>query len=161
MDYLTDEERKEVLELTAKRNQLVAEIQEHQAALTQIKNNIRNKMLSTKQYKACCNGQQDRTRRIGWLTAELRSTKELIAEINLRDTKRRSEAVARNQAAEKLIASQPPIAATDASIINDIMTLRDEYRRFSADPTRVSSMRRNAAEFANRLDEMVVRHQRS
>lgn len=162
MDYLTPEELKKHSELKREYNKLVSELQENQAALTQIKNQIRGKPLSAKQYKACCDGQQKRIQRIGWLTTQMRLIKDQLGELTTTETIRRNEFRNTNDVAmdnEEVSIAPEKQESKDLALIMEISTIRDEYRRFSADPTRVSSMRRNAAEFANRLDAIVSRYQ--
>lgn len=154
MDHKTDEERAEMTTLLNRKDELVMEKKQHEAAMLTIKNQIRTKVLPAKQYKQCCEGQAKRIKQINYIEAEIRAIKVRLRQLSDAESQRFAKIKSESkESADIHMQSQ----GTVHDLLFHVAEIRDDYRRFSADGTRISSMRRNAAEFANRLDELLSR----
>jgi hypothetical protein len=149
MDHYTTVEREELDRLLAQRDELVEKKQEQQTALTLIKNQVRGQRLSPEKYRMCLQGQSRRVEKLELIEKEIRAIKGRIRELTTIESERRKA-----HAEDK---DEGGSSSADCMRLLDLVAeVRDEYRRFSADATRVSSMRRCAAEFANKLDEVMA-----
>ena len=149
MDHYTTEERQELDRLLHTMDKLSEKKQEQQTALTLIKKQVRGQRLSPEKYKMCLNGRNRRVENLQGIEKEIRVVKGRIRELTTLENQRFKKHIE-----EKDELHSPP--ADCLRLLDLVAGVRDEYRRFSADATRVSSMRRCAAEFANKLDEVMA-----
>ena len=110
---------------------------EIQAALSAFTAEVRGKRVQAGRYEHVCREQ------VG-LKNELAGIERQLGELvqNIRDLSIESKVPAKD-------------AGTGRSVIPVLVGLRDEYEAFAADATRVSSMRRMAAEFGMKLTRII------
>lgn len=150
MDFRTDAERVEQTKLLCLKDELAGKKREHEAELMILKHQVRGKRLPEKQYRQLCDIQSTRLKQIQEIEQEIRKVKARLRELNDIESKR-------YHAANHQTATPEVTADRQLELLYSVSEIRDEYRQFSADPTRVSSMRRAAAEFANKLDDLLRR----
>ena len=143
--------RDEIYRLKAKRSELSVEKSEVQAKLTKIKNLIRTSgLMPREKFKACCDSQNQYSAKIGKLDEQLGKLKLQIQKLCDQDHFSSFAHIGRNL---------PRIAEHQHALgkeqIQELVFLREKYQQFSADHTRVSSMRTMAAEFANALNPII------
>ena len=151
---LTTEERKELDNLLKQRSALAMEKKSHELELTKIKNEIRVRgRLDRAKYKMCIDGQTKHLREIHYLESQLSKIAVRQRELAELETGRYVKAKAEQSQAPT---STPGVESGEiVDLVLKIAELRDEYRKFSTDRTRVSSMRTSAAEFAQRLEAIL------
>ena len=147
--------RSKILGIESKMNELTTEKRNVELRLMKIKNTIRqSRCLPAEQYRACCNGQEKAVAKIVWLESELKRLKLDLKAANIQESE---EYRARQHVLNAAECPQPasPQAEALPLLMQAIRDLERKYRSFSADPTRVSSMRTSAALFANELNELI------
>jgi hypothetical protein len=147
--------RSKILEIESKMNELTTEKRKVELNLMKIKNTVRqSRCLPAEQYKACCNGQEKAVAKIVWLESELKRLKLELKACNIQESE---EYNARRHILNAAESPQPTNTQAEALplLMQAIRDLERKYRGFSADPTRVSSMRTSAALFANELNELI------
>jgi hypothetical protein len=157
MDLKTPDERHEHINLVTRKYELVNEKKQHEAEMAQIKNKIRGRLLPQEKYRQCCDVQQRKIQQIGIIERELSAIKVRLREIANNEAQRWDGK--KKEDGNQLVPNAPKAGDRFFDFLFDVSAIRDEYRRFSADATRVSSMRRTAAEFANKLDDVIGRFQ--
>ena len=130
---MTAVEEAERRELSLQRDTLVLSKREHETQLISIKNLVRvSGRMPTDKYRQCCDSQATHARAILHIEDQLRPIKARLREL--------SDA----SHAEQQVINANGVPAK--SIVADLVALRDDYQRFAADGTRVSSMRQMSAE---------------
>ena len=111
-----------------------AEIQTELSALTA---EVRGKRVAQRRYDAVCREQE-------WLKTELAGIERQVIALA-------------SEIRELSVEANAPAEDADAKrgVIPVLVALRDEYEAFAADATRVSSMRRMAAEFSMKLTRII------
>lgn len=141
-------------ELLKKRAELTAQKLELQHKLSAIKNQIRASKgsMTREQYVACCNGQNAALKQMGWTDKQLSEIRVRLNEVadfeNVLKRKLRADASVCESSGE--LESQLIL-----NHVRALLALRKHYQDFSADLTRVSSMRQMAAEFVLKLEPII------
>ncbi len=147
--------RQKILGIEFQINELITEKRKVELNLMKIKNTVRqSRFLPAEQYKACCNGQEKAVQRIVFLESELKGLKLQLKACNIQESEMYN---ARQRALSVAECPHPVVTQNEAlpMLIQAIRDLEQKYRGFSADPTRVSSMRTSAALFANELNDLI------
>lgn len=123
--------------------------------LGEITNTIRsNPRLPQETYRTYCRRQNELKSKILAIERKISAIKDELRGLASQDEvtwKQMRENLARNLEASVTGRSTP-------QIVKDLCQLRAQYQQFSADHTRVSSMRVMASEFANELDRVIKSH---
>lgn len=126
------------------REALVIEKLEHQTSMTALKNKVRSSgMLPAAEYRALCNQQNHHMRSILDVERKLGKLNQQLRELSAADFAERGHSSTGN-------GDQSPI-------VSSLVALRQEYQTFSADGTRVASMRQMASEFVLKLNPIIRR----
>jgi hypothetical protein len=140
--------RSEIYDLQQKREILIQEKREIQSRLTKVKNLVRTSgLMPTEKYKQCCDAQSKYVSRIQAIEKDLGNLKLQIQK--LAD----DEYNHRGKPSGLSVDTKPQ--AMGKECIESLVALREKYQQFSADHTRVSSMRTMAAEFAFQLNPII------
>jgi len=142
----------ETQELLYKREPLLKQLQEIESGLAKVKNEIRGhggKRMENKEYARLTTMQARYVARKTEIMPQIQQIKS-----RLRDLGNTKRIEFEKQFLERSVEDSSPV-------VQELTILRTEYQTFSADPTRVGSMRRMAAEFALRLDRIIQRAVRS
>jgi hypothetical protein len=132
------EERSELLK---RRCKIVMEKSPIESALSNIRNLIRSSgKMEPDKYRKACAAQNMHKKKYADYCAELANIKSRLQEIA--DIQHRIDA--EDQQNQKVTAAP--------MVIDEVLKIMAEYRAFSGDATRVSSMRLMAAQFADRLE---------
>ena len=157
MNMLSAAERNELDDLLKEKGALVLKKKSHELELTKLKNAIRGRgRLDQNKYRMCIDGQNRHLQAIHDVESQI--VKIAVRQRELAALQNERYANAAKQAEEPPqdpVKSPRPEDNAAVDIVFKIAELRDEYRKVSADRTRVSSMRTNAAEFAQRLDAIL------
>lgn len=138
-------------ELQKQKTDLCLSRREHESKLTAVKSLVRSGgRLPNEKYKQCCDSQRAHTRAILNIETQLAPIKTRLREIADIEFKERNGGGNGATKEEKPITEYVPTA-----IVAELVALRQEYQNFSADGTRVASMRRMAAEFVLKLNPII------
>lgn len=130
-----------VNELQNKKSEVVAKKQETEMKLSNINNSIRGRgMLPAHQYKFLCD-QQDQLKR---------AKNAFDQEIQLLNIEIRKK----NSLKDRLKMEQG--TQVSGSVVTQLTHLKNHYINFAADGSRVASMRKMAAEFAEKLEDIIT-----
>lgn len=131
-------------ELSAERTRLVQDKRAVETKLLKVKNLVRSSgWMPQEKYKACCESQSKYVEKI-------RHIENAISEVKLKQSELHHKSRPEFSEIEKADAR-----VLKKSVIEGLVALRDEYQSFSADPTRVASMKQMAADFALRLSPLI------
>jgi FixJ family two-component response regulator len=133
-------------EIEARRDALLVEKRQHETQLTVIKNLVLStRTMEHAKYKQCCDAQAKHVRAIAKIEEQLAPLKHQLRDLIVQEFEDRQVAY------EVKAVETIKLKRTVQSLVN----LRDKYQRFSADHTRISSMRQVSAEFCLALNEII------
>ena len=141
--------REVITDLINERERLKGRAQEIQLELQQLTQKVRTQRLPDEEYRLLCVKQYGLNRQKKMLEQELRVMKGRIRTASDEETR----AKRKEQKERELILIADDMI--DTPLRSELSLMRQYYMEFAADLTRVSSMRQMAAEFANRLDEII------
>lgn len=131
--------------LLAEKAMLCEEKHRLQDKLAGVKDLVRSSgRMPNDKYRQCCESHREYVRQLSALETRLIANKSALRQIANQEGK------VQQQGAQ---VEEAPIAT--ASLISTLSELRQHYREFSADVTRVSSLRSMAADFALKLDKII------
>lgn len=132
--------------LLKERTSWVAQLQNLQAKLAEIKNKIRTSgRMEPSAYRKLCESQTCCIKEMNAVNEKVREIKDQLRDLDAEARHFKKEAQIEDDAGSENI----------APTIRELANLRAEYQMFSADFTRVSSMRAMAAEFALKIDRII------
>jgi hypothetical protein len=141
-------------QLQNQKTELVRQKREHETQLLAIKNLVRSSgKMPHEKYKTCCDAQTRHSqsiRKIEYRLGDIKNRLQEIADIEFHE---------RNQSvdAEKISTESTSAENEPKSMVVELVALRQHYQEFSADATRVSSMRQMAADFVLKLNPIIKR----
>lgn len=133
--------------LLAERDECVTAMQKSQTQLMAIKNLIRSSgRMENHKYRQCCDSQTEHAKNVNKCTERMREIKDKLRQLESEKEYFTKQINGKNGATTSF---------DKVPIVRELVNLRAEYQQFSADFTRVSSMRSMAADFALRLDRII------
>jgi len=132
--------------LEKRRDELLVEKQRHATQLSNIKQLVKDSgRMEDSKYRQCCQAQTRHVQAIAKIEGLLAPIKHELREIIVREFEDRQVSI-EVRSVETLRLKQT---------VQALVTLRENYQRFAADHTRVSSMREMTAKFVLDLNEVI------
>jgi hypothetical protein len=137
-----------IYDLKKERESLVVKKGELQVRLTKIKNLVRSSgLMPQEKYKQCCDSQSK-------YIQQMQAIEKRLGQIKLQIHKLSDEEHFHPDNPRPLD-PRPEAKPLSKEVIGALVALREKYQQFSADHTRVASMRTMAAEFAHQLNPII------
>lgn len=145
-----DQLKKERSDLHQKRSALAILKRGHESLLSDIRSQVRTGgKMNQEKYRQCVETQNRTTKAMLKIEEALSGMKFRLREI---EDLIHADNITRKEATRALT-DDPPIESR--GIIKDLVSLRQEYQEFAADPTRIASMRQMASEFVVKLNPII------
>lgn len=144
-----DEEKRQLLE---KKNALTIAKVDIQAKLSALRNRLRlqGRLLPKLEYTQICQRQDQLKKKIVEIEKEIAPIKNRMTEIGNAEHLFHAQ-----QEKEQMEASRGLEVFASPVIVQELVSLRQQYQEFAADLTRVSSMRQMAADFVIKLSRII------